>query len=237
MRRLGSPDRPGIEVLALGVLCFLGIVFTAGAAGAHATNPTSSPTTSSTSQNSGQHSLSQLSPGLEFLGGTITGNGPQAGRKLDSGQATAFVQAWLPDSVFGSPPFENPPATLPVYQVEVDYKYLRTLGSMTINYASDGTSAWVSMPPQSLWPGVVVTQERWIKAPDRTVAGFEGRLTPQTVPTVPTTSQSLAASPTSNGSSSTTLLLVIAGSVVLVAGIAILGIRRRAAHSTQSRTK
>ena len=87
------------------------------------TQPTS---TTTTSHASGQPSLSQLAPGLEILDGSITGNGPESGRKLDSSQATAFLQAWLPESIYGAPPFENPPGTLPVYQVNVDYKYLGT---------------------------------------------------------------------------------------------------------------
>jgi len=163
-------------------------------------------------------------------------DGPESGRTLDSSQATAFVQAWLPESVFGTPPFEDPPSTLPVYEVDVDYKYLGTLGSMTINYASDGTSAWVSMPPQSLWPGVVVTQQRWILAPDRTVAGFEGRLTPEPVPTARPTPHKATAVMASQGSSSTAELLIFAGALVLVAGIGIVVIRRRGARSTRTRT-
>ncbi len=131
----------------------------------------------------------------------------------------------------------DPPPTLPVYQVVVDYDYLGTPGSMTVNYASEGTSAWVSMPPQSLWPWVVVTQERWISAPGRTVAGFEGRLTPVPVPTVPPTSHRVASATASHDSSSTSSALVIVGLVVLVAviaGFGLLLIRRRRAHATES---
>lgn len=221
-------SRPGarrrVIGLAVGACGLLGMALSAAPAGA-----ASSPTTGS------QHSLSQLSPGLEILGGSITGNGPQAGRSLDSSQATAFVQAWLPDSVFGSPAFQDPPSTLPVYQVDVGYRYQGTLGSMTVITASDGTSAWVSMPPQSLWPGVVVTQQRWIVAPDRTVAGFEGRLTPASVPTVPTSHES-AAPAASGGSTSTSAVLVIAGAVVVAAAVCIVLIRRRDTRSKQART-
>ena len=232
MRLLRSPARRDLLGLVLGALGLLGLALVAAPAGAQS-HPTSSPTTSHTG---GQPSLSQLAPGLEILDASVTGNGPESGRTLDSSQATAFVQAWLPESVFGTPPFEDPPSTLPVYEVDVGYKYLGTLGSMTINYASDGTSAWVSMPPQSLWPGVVVTQQRWILAPDRTVAGFEGRLTPAPVPTAPPTSHKAIAVMASQGSSSTAQLLIFAGALVLVAGIAIVVIRRRGARSTRTRT-
>lgn len=183
---------------------------------------TTSGTTSSTTN--GLHSLSELSPGLSITAGTITGNGPASGRTLDSSQATAFVQAWLPDSVFGSPPFQNPPSQLPVYDVELQWKYEGTVGSMTVYYASDGTSAWVSMPPQTLWPGVVVTQQRWIQAPNRTVAAFEGHLTPVPVPKGRTVT---ATAPQS--SLSTAWILAIAGVVVVGAGIGIAVIRKRGA--------
>jgi hypothetical protein len=227
MQQRRSPARLGLIVL--GAIGLLGLVMVAAPAGA-LKHP------KSTTKNSGsnnQPSLSQLAPGLAILDGSITGNGPESGRALDSSQATAFVQAWLPESVFGSPPFEDPPPTLPVYQVEVDYKYLGTLGSMTINYASDGTSAWVSMPPQSLWPGVVVTQQRWILAPDRTVAAFEGRLAPVPLPKALPTSHKAAAAVVSHGQSSTTPSLVIAVlAVLVVAAIGILLIRRRSARPT-----
>ena len=217
MQMLRSHARLGLIVF--GAVGLLGLVLVAAPAGA-LKHPKSTTTTS------------QLAPGLEIINGSITGNGPESGRALNSSQATAFVQAWLPESVFGTPPFEDPPSTLPVYQVEVGYKYLGSLGSMTINYASDGTSAWVSMPPQNLWPGVVVTQQRWILAPDRTVAAFEGRLAPVPLPKAPSTSHKAAAAAVSHSQSSTTLLVVIAILVVLVAGVSFLVIRRRGARAT-----
>jgi len=228
MRMLRTFVGLGSTALLFGALGLVGLALSGPPAGAQM------HTISSLARS--QQSLSQLAPGLDILGASITGSGPQSGRTLDSSQANAFVQAWLPDSVFGSPPFQNPPPALPVYQLDVDYRYQGTPGSMTVYYASDGTSAWVSMPPQTLWPGVVVTQQRWIEAPDRTVAGFEGRLTPVTVPNVPASSHQAVAATASHGSSSTTQLLIIAGVVVVVAGIGILAIRRRGGHSTRTQT-
>src|SRR5208282_645336 len=125
MRLPRSPARRGLLGLVLGALGLLGLALVAAPAGAQS-HPTSSPTTS---QTGGQPSLSQLAPGLQIIDASVTGNGPESGRTLDSSQATAFVQAWLPESVFGTPPFEDPPSTLPVYEVDVAYKYLGTLGS------------------------------------------------------------------------------------------------------------
>ena len=227
MRLTRSPARVSLVGLPLLLVGLLGLTLVSPSADAQ-TGTTSGPTTS---QPGGQSSLSQLAPGLAILNASISGNGPESGRQLDSSQATAFVQAWLPDSVFGSPPFEDPPPTLPVYQVDVGYKYQGTFGSMTINYASDGTSAWVSMPPQSLWPGVVVTQQRWIQAPERTVAGFEGRLTPVPVPTAPATTKKAVATSAPRRSSSTGPVVLIAVLLVLVAGFALVVIRRRGTHT------
>ena len=218
-------------LIGVGVLGLLGLASLVAPAGAQA-QPT-------TSQKGSQSAPSQLAPGLEILDGSITGNGPESGRTLDSSQATAFLQAWLPDSIYGTAAFQNPPKALPVYQVDVDYKYLGTLGTMTVDYASDGTSAWVSMPPQSLWPGALVTQQRWILAPGRTVAGFEGRLTPAPVPKVAPNHEAIAATShgsSSHGSSSTTWLLIIAALLVLVAGIGLFVIRRRGAGGSRTQT-
>jgi hypothetical protein len=228
-----SPTRVrlgGLPFLALLVVLMLtGLTMVAGSAMAQTTT-TSGPTTS---QAGDQTSLSQLAPGLALVSGTITGNGPESGRQLDSSQATAFVQAWLPDSVFGSPPYEDPPATLTVYQVDVEYNYQGTLGTMTVNYASDGTSAWISMPPQALWPGVNVTQQRWIKAPDRTVAGFEGQLAPVPIATAPPTTKADAATSAHHSSSSAGPLLIV-GLLVVLAAIGFVVLRRRDTHATSA---
>jgi len=214
------------------VLSFFGQLLVASPADGRTTTTTSS-----------RPSPSELAPGLLILGGTITGSGPESGRTLDSSQATAFIQAWLPDSVFGSPPYQNPPSNLPVYDVAVEDKYLGTLNTMTVDYASDGTSAWISMPPQSLWPGVEVTQQRWILAPGRTVAAFEGHLAPQPVEhgsgsqTLGISAAHSHATAASQGSLSTATILVLAGVVVVGAGIAIMVVRRRRGAATKTATR
>jgi LPXTG-motif cell wall-anchored protein len=80
---------------------------------------------------------------------------------------------------------------------------------------------------------VVVTQQRWILAPNATVAGFEGKLKPQSIPTGPTSSHVATPATASHSSLSTTEVLVIAGLVVVVAGIGLLVLRRRRAHPTE----
>ena len=175
-----------------------------------------------------QPSLSQLAPGLEIVDGAITGSGPEAGdaRQRPSHRLRTGVAAPIRCSVL--PSFEDPPTAAPVYQVAVDYNYQGVDGSMTINYRLGvGTDAWISMPPQTLWPGVVVTQQRWIRAPDRTVAGFEGQLTPEPVPTPPPTTESAARSAASTTNSSWLPALVVGGLAILVGGAVLVAVRRR----------
>jgi hypothetical protein len=222
MRSVNSLLRTGILSFVCSVSIFGQLLLVNPAGG-----QISSASSGKTNGASGQHTLSELAPGLLILGGTIAGNGPDSGRSLDSSQATAFLQAWLPDSVFGSPPYVNPPPTLPVYDVQVEDEYLGSLSTMTVYYASDGKSAWISMPPQSLWPGVVVTQQRWIQAPDRTVAAFEGHLSALPVPTGSSSSSHSQSATDSNASLSTAWILLIAGMVVIAAAIALMVIRRR----------
>jgi MYXO-CTERM domain-containing protein len=176
--------------------------------------------------------LSQLVPGLTIVGASVSGNGPEAGHTLDSGQATAFVQSWLPNAVFGTPTFESPPASLPVYEIEVDYDNQGTVGFFIVKYASDGTNAWVALPAQQLFAGVVVTPDqadKWLLAPDRTVAAYRGEVAPETVPSVEpeTTTPEPVSSGSSSGSSSVPLIVAVVVGGAAVVGLVLLGLGRR----------
>src|SRR5205807_1500065 len=103
-------------------------------------------------------------------------------RELNSPQAAAFVQSWLGNSIFGHPTVQDPPAALPVCRVSVRYTVAdRRLAPMQVDYASDGKTAWVALPPQNLWPGAFVTVHRWTVALPSAVAAFAGKGTPQPV--------------------------------------------------------
>src|SRR4051812_39832928 len=126
---------------------------------------------------------------LVILGASVT-SPSRATRTLNSDQAAAFMQTWLPSSIFGKVANENPPKGLRVSRVSVRYTYAGADEKpMLIFYASDGQVAWVGMPPQSLWPGAAVTSERWIRAPDsgRTMAAIAGRLSAIPRPESPST--------------------------------------------------
>ncbi len=179
--------------------------------------------------------LSQISPGLAIVGASVSGNGPEAGRTLDSNQATAFLQAWLPNAVLGTPTLETPPTSLPVYQIEVDYTYEVAPGFITVNYASDGTTAWVALPAQELWPGAVVTPEqgdKWLRAPDGTVAAFHGQVVAETIPTAPpdTIAESSGSSSSDNPVG---LVIAVVVAAVVVVGLVVLGVGRRRKTATE----
>jgi hypothetical protein len=120
-------------------------------------------------------------------GATITGPCIRAPkRELNSPQAAAFVQSWLPNAILGNPTVQDPPTTLPVCRVAVRYTVAgQRLAPMKVDYASDGKTAWVALPRQNLWPGVSVTVHRWTVALPQAVAAFAGKGKPVPVATAP----------------------------------------------------
>jgi len=184
-----------------------------------------------------------MGSGLVILGATVT-TPSGAPRSLNSNQAAAFMQSWLPSSIFGKVANENPPKSLPVSRLSVRYTYVgANENPMVVLYASDGRVAWVGMPRQSLWAGAAVTSERWIRAPEspRTIAAFHGKLAaiprPDTGPS--TTNQSAANNAakhksTDGGTSSTTWALI--GAVVMIAAAAVIGALRMRARPARRPT-
>jgi hypothetical protein len=151
------------------------------------------------------------------------------------------VQAWLPESIFGHPDIQDPPANLSVSHVSVPYQYYgSSLPPMLMYYASDGQTAWVGMPPQSLWPGAEVTKLAWIVAPPRTIAAFAGKLSPipvvsdttTTRPTTTTTGSAARQAAKHGGSSSGWPWVALVVALVLVLGLAGFTARRRRAPIT-----
>jgi hypothetical protein len=173
-------------------------------------------------------------------GATITGPCIRAPkRELNSPQAAAFVQSWLPNAIFGNPKVEDPPTTLPVCRVAVRYTVAgQGFAPMKVDYASDGKTAWVALPRQNLWPGVSVTVHRWTVALPQAVAAFAGKGKPVPVATpgpstsTPATTGSAAPAPaTGAGSDDSDALWIIAALVVgigLLAAIGYVLMRRRA---------
>jgi len=165
---------------------------------------------------------------IVILGASVTAPSGST-RTLNSNHAAAFMQTWLPTSIFGNIANENPPKSLPVSHLSVRYTYAGTSENpMVVYYASDGHTAWVGMPPQSLWFGASVTSERWIRAPDsaKTMAAFEGKLAAIPVPGSGTSTTTPTAAPDAanhssggGGTSSATWALIGAGIVIAAAAV------------------
>ncbi len=181
-----------------------------------------------------------IGSGLRIQGATITGPCNPPKRELNSPQAAAFLQSWLPNAIFGKPTVQDPPSALPVCRVSVRYRVVdKQFPPMQVDYASDGKTAWVAMPRQDLWPGVFVSVHRWTVALPRAVAAFAGKVKPIPVATgpdvtAPSTStpatKGLADPPTGKSSSDGSGALWII--VAIVGGIGLLGtgyvvVRRR----------
>jgi hypothetical protein len=216
LRCLVMPRQRLVSAL-VGTVLALAVVLV-GTTGAPAATTTTAPPNQGT----------PIGSGIRILGATITAP-DGAIRKLDSNQAAAFIQAWLPTSIFGKPVKQRPPAGVPIYHISVPYTYLygtQKAAPMRVLFAVQGTSAWVGMPPQALWPGAWVATEWWLVAPERTKPAFEGKLQavkvadapPPTTP--PTTAKGTERAAPAHKSSSSTPTAVWIALVVLLAVLA-----------------
>jgi hypothetical protein len=174
----------------------------------------------------------ELLTGISVVGAVVNSPGAKP-RTLDANQATAFMQTWVAYSVFQNPPNERPPSSLPVSRLSVSTD---SQGTLLIFYASDGTNAWVGAPNADA-AAKPPNNEKWIRAPEpqRTIAGFEGRLAPTRTPLpLPTTTTTISPSTTKATKSSDNgglWALVALGAAVIVAASAILAVRgRRRTH-------
>ena len=184
--------------------------------------------------------------GIVILGANVACPGA-APRQLDTTQAAAFVQSWLPASIFGKVVSEKPPSSVPICHLVIGDRWLsEKAGTLRAYYASEGDNVWVGVPPQTLGPGAVVESERWIRSPfaDRTKAAFEGHGTFVPVATAPSTTVSTPRKTGANdavahdgGSSSwgwLIALLVVA--LVVVGGVITIVSRRRRPSPTAGAT-
>ena len=181
----------------------------------------------------------ELLTGISVVGAVVNTPGAKP-RTLDANQATAFMQTWVGYSVFENPPNERPPSSLPVSQLSVTTD---SQGTLLIFYASDGTNAWVGAPAPNA-AAKPPNNEKWIRAPEpqRTIAGFEGRLAPTLTPlpvptttTTPSTTTSPSTTKATNSSDNGALWgLVGLGAAVIVAASAILAVRGRRRTQPQS---
>ena len=167
-----------------------------------------------------------LLPGVK-IGPALVVTPGKPNRHLNADQATAFIQSWLPSSIYLHLPAVKPPVGVPVSKLYMTTTYAGVGTCITAWYAAQGTSAWVGMPAQSLgWASV--QHDTWIAAPieQRTIAAFAGHVKPIAESAPPTTTTTPAKSPdkaagTGGSSSSSTALWIVIPVIVILAGLGV----------------
>jgi hypothetical protein len=172
-------------------------------------------------------------------GATVTTPGSPS-RQLSANQTAAFMRTWLPASTVQQIPNEKPPKCLPVSTIRFTNEFGGLKTPTTVWYASDGTNAWVGMPPQQLG-FAVVQSDKWIPAPDATatIATFNAPGDPpsttndcasNTPTTTPTTTAKV--SPDDSSSSTTWVWFAVPAAIVVAIGIWLLMRSRSRARTT-----
>ena len=172
-----------------------------------------------------------IGDGLAFTGAVVTPLAGGESRTLDGYQAAVFVQSWLATGVYGnkSDIQKDPPAEAPVYRVDVTGNWGGPTGTLTVYFAIDGKTAYVSWP-ENQEPSTVPTTppppSNWFSPPDRAVDAFNGTAklvkTAGTVAAGSTPDASLteglaAADPKRDSTTSPLVWVAVAAGFVLVA--------------------
>jgi hypothetical protein len=184
----------------------------------------------------------QLAPGEAITGAVVDGSGPLGGgRQLDAYQAAAFLQGWLPSSLVVSPVFQDPPAEADRYTMTFSIHSVVPVpgnseapresdSTFIVNYATDGTSAWISLPEEELWPGAAVVppqSDKWFVVDQPVIDAFEGHGS-YVVPESPTSvDQSSSTQGQASSSGTNGPMIIIVSLVLLGVLVAIVVVRRR----------
>jgi hypothetical protein len=204
----------------------------AGSDAAPTTTPTTAaPVTTATPPGVG------IGDGYYFTGAVITTPGA-ANRTLNAYQAATFVQSWLGEAVWGQPTMQNPPADLPVSQVDISGEWAAGgVGVLTVYFVSDGNGhSWINFPQNQVPTTATTTPpapEKWWIPPPHAIDAFNGTgkleetlgtytATSVTTPT-PATGSAASSSSGSSGSSNLWIWAVVGsiGIVLIGAGIVI----------------
>ena len=171
-----------------------------------------------------------VSPGLDTTGATVTGADGVA-RTVSAEQSASMLQPLLAAMYYGTPQFVEPAASAARSTIVFDYVFTAddpdTTGTMTVNYAQQGPTGWVSFPAQVLWPGSEIPTElagKWFMISPAFVAGFNGQGTVQTFP-VDDGGSTTGSSSSINGA----LIIVVVVLAVAVLGAVLAFNRRRGA--------
>ncbi|MFM8972666.1 MAG: hypothetical protein ACKOOG_08505, partial [Actinomycetota bacterium] len=120
-----------------------------------------------------------LPPGMRMTGGIVREPGAPD-RALNADQATAFMQAWFPDSIFsGKPPLE-PSGEFEYATIDLTATYDGEPTEFEAFFTCKGEAAWVGMPAQQIVPGAFVPTERWVEGGfgARVIAAYKGLIAP-----------------------------------------------------------
>jgi len=187
--RFTAPTRPNRHRVRLAVLVallaalLLAVTAPAGARSGQVTAPT--PTSAA------EGDVPGLPPGLAMTGGVVHEPGAPD-RTMSADQATAFMQAWFPDSIFsGKPPLERS-GNFEYATLDLTATYDGAPTEFKAFFTCKGEAAWVGMPQQEIVPGAFVPAERWVEGGfgERLIAAYEGLIAPivsnsNTPPTAP----------------------------------------------------
>lgn len=162
-----------------------------------------------------------VSPGLTTTGATATALDGSTTQTFSSTESASMMQPLLAVMYFATPQFTTPPATATRYTITFDYVFTNEdpdiPGTMTVNYAQQGGTGWISFPEQNLWPGTAITAEladKWFVISPAFVAGFNKQGTIKTFAPTPDDDT------TTSSSSDVSSVLIV---VVIVAAVALLG--------------
>jgi hypothetical protein len=118
-----------------------------------------------------------IGDGIFLTAGSILPPAGEAPRTLDAYHTAAFVQSWLAAAFYGNPDAVNaPPAALPIYRVDSTGDWAGTSGTVTVYYATDGTTPYIAFPGMVVWTDAseVPPPSNWFVAPPRTIDAFNG---------------------------------------------------------------
>ena len=174
--------------------------------------------------------MTVVAPGLSTTGATAAPVDGSVPRQFTSTQSASMMQPLLAAMYYGTPQYSEPPATATRYVITYDYVFTNddpdSSGTMTLNYATQGSTGWVSFPAQPLWPGSAITAEtadKWFVLSQSFVAGFNDQGTVKTFAIADSGTTTKSSSDVSSG----LIVVVMIVAVVLLGGIYAITQRRR----------
>jgi len=183
--RLSAPTRP-TRLAGLSLLATLLLAVTASPGGARP-----GQVTATTPSSVAAGDVPGLPPGMAMTGGIVHEPG-EPDRTMTADQATAFMQAWFPDSIFGGKTPLERSGDFEYATIDLTATYDGEPTEFKAFFTCKGAAAWVGMPPQQIVPGAFVPTERWVEGGfgERVIAAYEGLIAPivnnsNTPPTAP----------------------------------------------------